>query len=119
MLEHPSLGIAELSLDFWGNLGEFLADMARGGQGPRSVPLEESVKHACRVAMLRARYPPPSQGGPAGMDPDAKDELEDFREQVRASTLLVLLVCHWWLTSVGDCPGFAWLVGSPSQCLDS
>lgn len=87
MLEHPSLQIAGLALEFWGLLGELLADTAAGGQGPRSLPLEESVRHACLVAMLRARYPSPCKGGLAGMDGDARDELEEFREQVGGSAL--------------------------------
>lgn len=90
MLEHPDLEIAGLALEFWGMLGELLAEMAcaEGGRGPRSPPLEESVRHACGVAMVRARYPP-SSGGAAGnleeMDGDDRDELEVFREQVHSA----------------------------------
>ena len=53
MLEHPSLGIAGLALEFWGMLGELLTKTADGGggvggTGQRSPALEESVRHACR-----------------------------------------------------------------------
>lgn len=82
MLEHPSLEIAELALEFWGLLGELLTETSAGGRGPRSPALEESVRRACVMAMLRARYPAEGAGGLAGMDGDARDELEDFREQV-------------------------------------
>jgi len=56
MLEHPSLEIAGLALEFWGMLGELLTETAAGGAGggapgtgPRSPALEESVRHACRL----------------------------------------------------------------------
>lgn len=83
LLECSSLEIAALALELWGGLGNLLSDASRGPQGQRSFPLEEFVKHACRVAMLRARQPTPEEGGLAGLDPDARDELEDFRQQVR------------------------------------
>lgn len=94
MLEHASLEIAALALNFWGLLGELLAETASGSgggeqeqggggeQGPRSPALEESVRHACLVAMLRARLPAAQEGGVGAMDDDARDELEDFREEV-------------------------------------
>lgn len=112
MLEHPSLEIAALALDFWGRLGELLTETAGGdtstaagataglqsmgemtgmggaspgvaSQGPRSPALEECVRRACFVALMRACLPSAEQGGIGAMDDDARDELEDFREEVR------------------------------------
>lgn len=82
MLEHPILEIAGLALEFWGLLGELLTKTAAGGQGPRSPDLEESVRQACLMAMLRGRYPSVAEGGLSGMDADSRDELEEYREQV-------------------------------------
>lgn len=94
MLEHASLEIAALALNFWGLLGELLVETANGnaggeqgqeggqGQGPRSPALEESVRHACLVAMMRAQLPPTGEGGVGAWEDDAKDELENFREEV-------------------------------------
>lgn len=102
MLEHPSLEIASLALEFWGMLGELLTETAAGGRGPRSPPLEESVRHACRVSMLRARYPSDDGGGLGGMDEDSRDELEDFRDQVCTAVAvgpelggIVVPECDW------------------------
>lgn len=81
MLEHESLEIAALALDFWGLLGELLTAAVKGGQ--RSSQLEESMRRACAMAILRARYPGVDEGGLNAVNADARDELEDFRDQVR------------------------------------
>ncbi|CAN0094993.1 unnamed protein product, partial [Ectocarpus fasciculatus] len=96
MLEHPSLEIASLALEFWGMLGELLTETAAGGRGPRSPPLEESVRHACRVSMLRARYPSDDGGGLRGMDEDSRDELEDFRDQVHELLQTLIMPAPPW-----------------------
>ncbi|CBJ31043.1 conserved unknown protein [Ectocarpus siliculosus] len=96
MLEHPSLEIASLALEFWGMLGELLTETAAGGRGPRSPPLEESVRHACRVSMLRARYPSDESGGLGGMDEDSRDELEDFRDQVQDLLQTLIMPAPPW-----------------------
>ncbi|CAN0236553.1 unnamed protein product, partial [Ectocarpus sp. 4 AP-2014] len=96
MLEHPSLEIASLALEFWGMLGELLTETAAGGRGPRSPPLEESVRHACRISMLRARYPSDDGGGLGGMDEDSRDELEDFRDQVQELLQTLIMPAPPW-----------------------
>lgn len=66
--------------------------------------------------MLRARYPPAaSDGGPGegAMDGDDKDELEDFRDQVRGRLRAALLL-------VARCPLLelafsSWLESSQPQ----